>query len=305
MTNRSTIFLGGQLPRVTRLEIASEEIFKVFEDAQRHVFWPDDIYRILRGNRSAWQLSESTTASRFIEFLTTKGPLKHISLEPVNHDIRTVDRFIWKNASPFEIALSIRKDAYLCHGTAVYLHGLNDQIPHRLYLNKEQSPKPPPGGEMTQSSINRAFANKQRETTLVYRFNGAEVAMIAGKNTGFLETIEMDYVSTKLRVTSLERTLIDIAVRPAYAGGPLQVLEAYRGARDRVSVGTLIATLKKLDYAYPFHQAIGFYMEQSGFSASKFNRLKELGLDFDFHLAYGVKDAKYVPFWKLYVPKGL
>ena len=115
----------------------------------------------------------------------------------------------------------------------------------------------------------------------------------------------MDYGGANLRVTNIERTLIDIAVRPAYAGGPLQVLAAYRGAMDRVSVGVLVATLRKLEYIYPFHQAIGFYMERAGYPESKFTRLKELGLEFDFYLSYGVKDPEYIPKWRLYIPRGL
>jgi hypothetical protein len=158
---------------------------------------------------------------------------------------------------------------------------------------------------LTQTGIDRAFANKQRETRLIYRFDDSEVAIVWGKSTGNLEVIEMNYRGTNLRVTSIERTLIDIAVRPAYAGGPLQVLAAYRGAMEKVSVGVLVATLRKLEYVYPFHQAIGFYMERAGYPESKYTRLKELGLKFDFYLSYGVKDPEYVPNWRIYIPKGL
>ena len=290
--------------RTGRLQIARSDILKSFETDPRRVFWADDIAGILEQNRAFWRLSSRTGLRQFIDFLVEKGDLRVKEIIPVNHDLPSIYRYIWKEASPFEIALSLKRGGYFCHGTAVAIHGLNDQIPQRLYLNKEQSPKSH-SSALTQIGIDRAFANKQRETRLIYRFDDTDVAIVWGKSTGNLEVIEMDYGGANLRVTSIERTLIDIAVRPAYAGGPLQVLAAYRGAMDRVSVGVLVATLRKLEYIYPFHQAIGFYMERAGYPESKFKRLKELGLEFDFYLSYGVKDPEYMPNWRIYIPRGL
>ena len=115
----------------------------------------------------------------------------------------------------------------------------------------------------------------------------------------------MDHSGTKLRVTGLERTLIDLAVRPSYAGEVIQVLDAYRKAKNRVSIGTLLTTLKRLDYIYPYHQSIGFYLKKAGYAKSQYNRLKNIGLNYDFYLAYSLKDKDYDPEWRIFFPKSL
>jgi len=57
-----------------------------------------------------------------------------------------------------------------------------------------------------------------------------------------------------VRVTNLERTLIDAVVRPAYSGGVFEVAKAFELAKDQVSVNAMGAMLGKLRFAYPFHQ---------------------------------------------------
>src|SRR3954464_3632959 len=114
--------------------------------------------------------------------------------------------------------------------------------------------------------------------------------MISGKNTNRLGVDEIaGSASESLQVTNLERTLIDIVVRPAYAGGTSQVRKAYRAAKDRMSVDRLLAILRKLDYLYPYHQAIGFLMQKTGYSEENCAKLRALGLDHDFYLAHGLQ----------------
>jgi|WetSurMetagenome_2_1015567.scaffolds.fasta_scaffold85996_2 hypothetical protein len=289
----------------SRLQIAKLDIVKAFEEAGKRVFWPSDISQILERNRAFWRLAKDTTTAKFLHFLQNKTDLHLEYMEPVNHpNAPGISRYVWKEASAYEIALSMKHEAYLCHGTAMFLHGITEQIPSRIYVNSEQSPKPS-SGRLTQEGINRAFAGKQRESQFVFKFGDSEALLLWGKNTGQLEVIDLEYSGTKLRVTGLERTLIDIAVRPSYAGGVFQVLNAFRAAKDRVSVGTLVATLKKLDYVYPYHQAIGFYMQKAGYIRSQYNRLKSIGLDYDFYLAYGLKDKEYDADWRLFFPKSL
>jgi hypothetical protein len=289
----------------SRLQIAKSDIVTAFDSAGKRVFWPSDISQLLEQNRAFWRLAQSTTTAKFLKFLLEKTDLHLEYLEPMNHpNVPGISRYIWKEASAYEIALSMKREAYLCHGTAMFLYGLTDQIPSKIYVNSEQSPKPS-SGRLSQEGINRAFAGKQRESQFIFKFNGSEALLLWGKNTGQLEVTDLEYSKTNLRVTGMERTLIDIAVRPSYAGGVFQVLDAYRGAKERVSVGTLLATLKKLDYVYPYHQAIGFYMQKAGYAKSQYNRLKSIGLEYDFYLGYGLKDKEYDSDWRLFFPKSL
>jgi len=108
-----------------------------------------------------------------------------------------------------------------------------------------------------------------------------------------------------LDATKLERTLVDVAVRPVYAGGVHKVLEAYRAARERISVNLLMATLKNLGHLYPYHQAIGFYLERAGYDERALDLARRPGLEFDFYLAHGMKDTEFSTDWRLTHPRGL
>lgn len=286
----------------SRIEIAKPDIVDVFEASPQKVHSKKELGLILAANRGEWRLAHGTTTEDFVRFLLSKTKLNIIKLSSTQYP--NIHRYSWGEASPFEIGLSVRGDSYLSHGTAVFLHSLTDQFPRTIYVNREQGAKA--RSHLTsQENINRAFSRPQRRSRYIMKYREWQYVLLSGKDTGRLEVVSMEGPENEpLEVTGLERTLIDIAVRPAYAGGIYQVLTAYESSKKRMSVNTLTATLKRLDYLYPYHQAIGFYMERAGYEPARYKRLRKLGLKFDFYLAHDIREKAYNPEWRLFYPKG-
>jgi hypothetical protein len=291
------------MPRTAAIYTARSLIERYFNKRSSHVFLARDIKNILIVNRRKWKLPESFSTNSLISFLLEQSQLREIVL--TTKDYGSMTRYTWGDFSLYELALSIRPGSYLSHFTAAFLNNLTDQIPKIIYVNYEQSPKPT-GGNLSQESIDRAFANRPRLSNLIYLHDNAQIVIVSGKYTRNLEVGKfIGPYGENLLATKLERTLIDLVVRPAYSGGLPSIIDAYRTAKDRVSINVFQATLKQLNYIYPYHQAIGFIMERAGFQPEHCKTMFDLGTKFDFYLAHHIDEKDYDPKWRLFFPKGL
>jgi predicted transcriptional regulator of viral defense system len=287
----------------TRLSIAKADIVKAIEGASRKIWTKEQLNELMRENAQFWRLAKNQSVIGFIEFLVRDTQLKQATLTFPN---RKVIRYIWGEASVFELSLTVYPNVYLSHYAAVYLHGLTEQIPKIVYVNKEQ-PYQSKGSDLQQERIDLAFRGKVRVSHEVAEFLAYRICVLHGAKTHDLGVIEMPGPEgEKLRLTDVERTLLDITVRPVYAGGVFEVLKAYRMAHETVSINKLIAYLKRIGHAYPFHQAIGFYLEKAGvYSESQLELVRRIPMKYDFYLEHGMKDPDYSSNWKLFFPKGL
>ena len=228
-----------------------------------------------------------------------------------NFPTRPEVRFSVGPIATLAVIQSLRPSGYFSHYTACLLHGLTVQRPRVVYLNAEQTPKPQPPASLSQGSIDRAMRGKPRVTTMVANFKDIRVTILNGKATNNLGVEDLPINdpelgrNTHVQVTDRERTLIDIAVRPFYSGGPGEVLEAFRLAKEHVRPERLVGYLRQLSYVYPYHQVIGFYMTRAGYKTSQIKEVERIPREFDFYLTYSLKTPVYDEHWRLFFPKGL
>jgi hypothetical protein len=287
------------------LETARPAILRHFRGGTAQVYRRRELESIIEKKRGEWGITKAISFTSVVNALVEGGELEVVRLEPTDARYDAKLRYVHGTPSSFKVGLSLADGSYLTHSTALFVHQLTDQLPTIIYVNREQSLKPPTVAQLAQDAIKRAFLGHQRRSNLAYRYRDFVLTILSGKHTGRLEVVTQAYGDDELPVTSLERTLIDIAVRPDYAGGVYQVLAAYRNAAERVSINRLVATLKQLDYLYPYHQAIGFYLDRAGVPKERLDRLRELGFRFDFYLAHGLREPAYDESWHIHYPKGV
>jgi len=287
-----------------RLEIAVPDIRQTFAAIEPPILRKSQIEEVLNEYREFWRLTQSVTAYVFIDFLLRKSIVKRVQLPFPN---RKETRYLTREVSPYQLAVSLRPNSYLSHLSAVYLHQLTEQVPKTIYCNSEQAPQKQPKGELTQERIDWAFHQNQRISKNIARYGDHRICLISG---GFTDNAGVALLNTPLGevlpVTDMERTMIDIVVRPAYAGGVFEVLKAFKLSHGRASINRLVALLQKLNYAYPYHQAIGFCLQRSGvYRESQISLLRQFEMNFDFYLAHHMDGPAYSEEWKLFYPKGL
>jgi len=289
-------------------------IRNTLQQTKTSIFAQSELSQLLRQNATGWMVGDGESIPRQ-SALTAKSPsindltealvkgkiLKKAVLPfPYRQDVR----YLFGDVDLFALVQSLHRDGYFTHLSAMYLNDLTEQIPKTIYFNIEQRGSGG-AGHLTQEALDRAFKAEPRLSSNVVEFEATRIVKVNGRNTGQLGVVLTRVAGAQaVRVTDLERTLIDATVRPVYSGGIAVVARAFEMAREAVSVNKLTAYLRRLRYVYPYHQAIGFYMERAGYEEPLLSLLEDFPVEHNFYLQHGMKSRVLNKRWRLYVPKG-
>ncbi|WP_341280427.1 hypothetical protein [Paenibacillus sp. FSL H8-0537] len=284
------------------MDLYKSEIEFVLQELKKNILSVSDMNSVLFSNQYKWKLPASTTTEEFLEFLVERR--KILRQVVIILGGREIIRYVFTNSQldHTEFAVSLFSNLYLSHYSAVTLHDLTNEIVKSIYVNREQSEKKgAPSAVLLQQNIDQAFLKPMRQTNNFFDFESRRIYVLNGRYTNQLGIIEKN----GLRVTDLERTLIDIAVRPDYSGGVNEVLNIYRSAKGLISVNKMRMYIQKLKYIYPYHQAIGFYLELAGYNDTALKLMSNIPVEHDFYLTYNIIEKAYSNRWKLYYPRNL
>ena len=288
----------------SKTEAAQAQIVSYFEASEKKAYTDRDLGQVLSENRQTWKL-KTISVVKFLQQLQELQIIKPIELHCPLYGHKHI-RYVFGSEIPiYQLGHTIKNRAYYSHQSALYLQGLTNKQSETIYINAEQSEKPQGKSSLVQSNIDRAFQNQGRKSNYIFECENWQIHVLNGKNTRNLGVEMVLTPHGSLPVTNLERTLIDIVVRPGYTGGCQEVLEAYRNAKDKISAYRLAEMLKQINYAYPYHQAIGFYTERAGYDQTALTDLKKLGVNYDFYLDYGMKEKNFSKEWRIYYPNKL
>lgn len=288
----------------SRLQIAKPDILAFFEN-RPHVMKERQIAAVLSEQRAGWRLAQNTSVDAFIAFLTKSGKLRRYEFA---FPTRPETLYVWGEVPLLEMLLHLKARSYYSHYTALRMHGLTEQVPKTLYISHERTPAAVGSSSLSQSAMDEAFRRPARVSSNAVDFQDRRIVLLNSAFTDMLGVVpQAPQAGTEdpgeVRVTNLERTLIDAAVRPAYCGGVFEVAKAFELAKDTLSVNAMGAMLHKLRFAYPYHQAIGFYLERAGYRSNLVGLMRR-SMSFDFYLTHDMGETRYEPTWRLHVPKG-
>ncbi len=99
------------------------------------------------------------------------------------------------------------------------MNDLTEQIPKTIYVTYEQNFKNKIHIELLQKNIDNAFLKPARVSNNIAKFSEYNICLLNGQYTNRLGVINKinDENSEEYNITDIERTLIDITVRPAYS----------------------------------------------------------------------------------------
>lgn len=210
---------------------------------------------------------------------------------------------------PYELAWAMYPRGYFCNLTAIFHHGLTDQVPNSVYVCHEtlQVQHANPAGTPSESMVRSAFIQPHRHTNHVFDFRGPELVVLSralNSDHGVVATRNQSPCPVGSRVAGLERALIDSVVAPQYNGGITSLPAYFTAARDKLQIDKLLEIYRKLKFVYPYAQSIGFLLELSGMSEQADRIRKVYPPRQRFFLDHNAKSSWiYNERWMIYSPK--
>ncbi len=256
--------------------------------------------------------AESTIRKAFKnDAVLKKIPLKWPHKAPFRIIVTTSNNV--ENIDLVDLAFAFFDTSYLSFATALFFHGLTEQVVKSFYVSKER-PTPRKNNKkvmLNNDTLRTEFLKPARKTQNICQYMGYTYYLVERGYAGYAGVVSKEIVFNKKKlvkqISGLERTLIDCAINPHYAGGLSELIKAFYLAKGNIKYQKLFDIYHSMSLIYPYWQRIGVILEnvvsKQGAQTWKdyFGKPKN-----DFYIDKEYRSSwEFDNSWQIHYPKGI
>jgi predicted transcriptional regulator of viral defense system len=162
----------------------------------------------------------------------------------------------------FEIAMALVEPAAISHWSALSYHGLTDQVPLRVFVLT------------TARSVPRVRGGKGERSDEGFRVGETIYQFVQLKSERFFGIEDVWVKESRIKITDVERTLLDGLLAPHYCGDFAEVLHAFEVRAPKLDLERITNYALKLDAATV--KRLGWILEQQGVEPTRLEPLREV-----------------------------
>jgi hypothetical protein len=219
----------------------------------------DRIFKQVRDELAAEGIETGLSHGSLLEWICRLGLASPVPIEDESIYLLEIGASAEAEVDPQELLMASKPSGVVCYFSAVALHGLTTQLVehHHVAELRHQGPGPQSDsakGEDSERSEGATPARSrtpQRLGTLLFRYQGVpfyytrrSARLVPGVQT------RAHGPRTRLRITTLEQTLLDTLYKPFHCGGPEVVFEAWQHgvATQHMDEERLVEYLRAMNY---------------------------------------------------------
>lgn len=241
-------------------------------------------------------VAKDMKTKEFFEKLQNRLNLKTYSVtsEKINKD-----RYSLRVLNEFSIVSTFEKDMFFPASTSLNIQGLSNFRNDFIFYAKELTKKSYSPDKLTQENIDKAFEKPYRTTNFIAKYKKSNLVYLTPKYTDLYEIIDFG----EYKISSVNRSFVEMLINVQYFKSFDKVIECFKPIKDKLDLHKVYQVLERFELIYPYHQLVGFALENIGFKKDELKKFKDKVSEFNFYTEKNKLVYAYNRYWKIYYQK--
>lgn len=271
------------MPKIEQILIKSKKAYSLKE-----------LNLLLHQLKNEKLVAQDMRSMSFFQKLQEQLQLKTYSIQSENIN---KDRYSIQLLDKYSLISTFEKEMFFSMSTALNIQGFSDFRNDLIFYSKELTKKVTLSkNNLTQESIDNAFKRAYRYTKNTAKYKNNHLVYLTPKYTNHYEVIKYK----EYNVSSINRAFVEMLINVQYFKSFTHIIDCYSPLKHRLNLEIIYQVVENFDLIYPYHQLIGFTLENIGFNKNELSKFKSKVSLFNFYTEKNKENYKFDSYWNIY-----